>query len=95
MILFEPTALEVHRQAAGWFWDQEVFDFVARHLHVMAQPSLRIYRHAWELKQARLDWRQAVLSRCLSGAALLVARLKADLSFPSEAARVQIGRAHV
>jgi hypothetical protein len=89
VLLFEPTALEVHRQAACWFWDQEVFDFVAWHLHVMAQPSLRIYRHAWELKQAGLDWRQAVLGRCLSGAALLVARLKADPSFPSEAARVQ------
>jgi hypothetical protein len=89
VLLFEPTALEVHRQAACWFWDQEVFDFVAWQLHVMAQPSLRIYRHAWELKQAGLDWRQAVLSRCLSGAALLVARLKADPSFLSEAARVQ------
>jgi hypothetical protein len=89
VILFEPSALEVHRYAGGWFWDQEVFDFVARHLHVMAQPSLRIYRHAWELKQARLDWRQAVLSRFLTGAALTVARLRANPSFASEAARVK------
>src|SRR5713226_4022568 len=29
LLLFEPTPLEVHRQAARWFWDQEVFDFVA------------------------------------------------------------------
>src|SRR5262249_32613101 len=28
---------------------------------------------AWELKHAGLDWRRAVLSRCLSGPALLVA----------------------
>src|SRR5438309_5878323 len=78
MLLFEPTALEVHRQAAGWFWDQAIFDFVAGHLHLMAAPSLRAYRQAWELKQAGLDWRRAVLSRCLTGPALLVARLKAD-----------------
>jgi hypothetical protein len=23
VVVFEPTALEVHRQAAGWYWDQE------------------------------------------------------------------------
>ena len=89
VLLFEPTALEVHRQAAGWFWDQAIFDFVAAHLHLMAAPSLRAYRQAWELKQAGLDWRRAVLSRCLTGPALLVARLKADPSFTSEAARVR------
>jgi hypothetical protein len=89
VLVFEPTALEVHCQAAGWFWDQEVFDFVATQLHLVGQHSLRSYRQAWELKQAGLDWRRAVLSRCLSGPALLVARLKADPSFTSEAARVR------
>ena len=89
VLFFEPTALEVHRQAAGWFWDQEVFDFVAGHLHLIAQHSLRTYGQASELKRAGLDWRRAVLSRCLSGSALLVARLQADPSFASEAARVQ------
>jgi hypothetical protein len=89
VLFFEPTALEVHRQAAGWFWDQEIFDFVAARLHLIDRHSLRTYRQAWELKQAGLDWRRAVLSRYLSDPALLVARLQADLSFPSEAARVQ------
>jgi hypothetical protein len=89
VLVFEPTALEVHRQAAGWFWDQEIFDFVATYLHLIAQHSLRMYRKAWELKQAGLDWRRAVLSRCLTGPAFLVAQLKADPSFPSEAARVR------
>jgi hypothetical protein len=36
VLVFEPTALEVHRQAAGWFWDQQIFDFVAAQLHSMA-----------------------------------------------------------
>jgi hypothetical protein len=89
VLVFEPTALEVHRQAALWFWDQQIFHFVAAQLHLIGQHSLRTYRQAWELKQAGLDWRRAVLSRCLSGPALLVARLKADSSFASEAARVQ------
>src|SRR5215831_11602260 len=78
VLFFEPTALEVHRQAANWFWDQEIFDFVALHLHLIAQHSLRIYHQAWELKQAGLDWRQGVLSRFLTGPALAVARLRAD-----------------
>jgi hypothetical protein len=89
VLFFEPTALEVHRQAAGWFWDQEIFDFVAAHLHLIAHHSLRTYRRAWELKQAGLDWRQAVLSRFLTDSALVVARLKTDPAFASEAARVR------
>jgi hypothetical protein len=89
VLVFEPTALEVHRYAALWFWDQQIFDFVAAQLHLIGQHSLRTYRQAWELKQAGLDWRRAVLSRCLTGPALLVARLKADPSYPNEAARVQ------
>ena len=36
VLVFEPAALEVHRQAAGWFWDQQIFDFVAAQLHSMA-----------------------------------------------------------
>jgi hypothetical protein len=89
VLCFEPSSLEVHRQAASWFWDQQIFDFVAAQLHLIVQHSLRTYRQAWELKRAGLDWRRAVLSRCLSGPALLVARLKADRSFASEAARVR------
>src|SRR5450755_4576864 len=86
---FAPSALEVHRQAAGWFWDQDVFDFVAAHLHVTDHPSLRSYVLAWELKTAGLNWRQAVLSRCLTGVALEVAKLKANPSFASEEERVR------
>jgi hypothetical protein len=89
LLVFEPTPLEVHRQAALWFWDQEIFDFVANHLHLMAQHSLRTYPHASELKRAGLDWRQAVLARCLTGAALEVAKLKANRALTSEAERVR------
>ncbi|HEX4592318.1 MAG TPA: hypothetical protein VH120_20455, partial [Gemmataceae bacterium] len=86
---FEPAAAEVHRQAAGWFWDQEVFDFVADHLHLIARHSLRIYVLASELKRAEMDWRACVLARCLTGAALAVARLKADPTYVTEEDRVQ------
>ena len=86
---FEPDALEVHRQAAGWYWDQEVFDFIGAHLHLTGQHSLRIYVLAWELKKAGLDWRQTVLSRSLQGTALEVAKLKATSTFASQEERAQ------
>jgi hypothetical protein len=89
LLLFEPAPVEVHRQAARWFWDQEIFDFIAGHLHLMAQHSLRTYCHAWELKQANLDWRQGVLGRCLTGVALAVAKLKANPAFANEDERVR------
>ena len=72
-----------------WFWDQEVFDFVAQRLHLIGQPSLRHYVAAWELKRAGLDWRSLVLSRCLSGKLLLVAQLKANPAYTNEKARSQ------
>jgi hypothetical protein len=88
VLLFEPNAIEVHCQAATWFWDQSIFDFVAEHLHLIEPPSLRTYILAWELKKAGLDWQQGVLSRCLTGPALHVAQLKADPTFASEKERV-------
>jgi hypothetical protein len=88
-LVFEPSPPEVHRQAARWFWDQEIFDFVAAQLHLFGQHSSRAYHNAWELKQAGLNWRQGVLSRCLQGPALEVARLKADRTLTTEAARVR------
>jgi hypothetical protein len=54
---------------------------------------MRHYVAGWELKQAGLDWRSLLLSRCLSGRALLVAQLKADPRYGSEAERVQAFRA--
>jgi hypothetical protein len=49
---FAPSAGEVHRMAGGWFWDQEIFDCVAAHLHLTNQHSLRTYVLAWLLKMA-------------------------------------------
>jgi hypothetical protein len=89
VVLFEPDAAEVHRHAATWYWDQEVFDFVADHLYLLERPSLRTYVRAWELKQAGLDWRNGVLSRCLKGTSLAVARLKADPAYAAEEDRVR------
>jgi hypothetical protein len=89
VLLFEPTAEEVHRQATAWFDDAEVYAWFGAHLHRVAEPSLRHYVRAAELRAAGLDWRQAVPLKGMSPRTLLVARLRADPSYPSEEARAQ------
>jgi hypothetical protein len=89
VVVFEPTPLEVHERTARWFWDQEIYDFLGDHLHLLSAPSMRHYITAWEDKQAGLDWKHFLLARFLSGPALLVARLKADVAYSTEEARVQ------
>src|SRR4051812_9554310 len=86
-LLFEPDPLEIHRRAAMWFWDQEIFDLVGANLPHTDQHSLRTYVLAAELKGAGLDWRGGVLSRCLTGTKLAVARLRADPAFATEEER--------
>jgi hypothetical protein len=77
---FDPTPLDVHVRTSVWFWDQEVFDFFGAHLHLIERPTMRLYRAAWELKQAGMDWRGQILSRWLSGPRLLAAQLRSDPS---------------
>ena len=89
VIVFEPTALEVHVRTAAWFWDQEIFDFVGERLHLFGELSMRLYRQLWELKEAGINWRSVALARSLSGKTLLVAELKADPSYPSEKERIE------
>ncbi len=93
MIMFDPPPTEIHRQAALWFRDLEVFDFVGEYLHVLTNHSFRTYLLASELKKARMDWKRTILSRFLSGPALLVAQLKADPTFQSEEQRAKAFRA--
>ena len=89
VVHFQPSAREVHRHAAEWFLDQEVFDFLGSRLSWFAQPSFRHYTSALELKNAGLDWKQATLARGLAGKPLVVAQLKADDRYETEEQRAQ------
>ena len=86
VISFQPTAVEIHREiaAGGWFDDEEVFDFIGAHLHLLARPSFRFYLTAREHKRAGMDWRSLVL-RTIEGSTdsttLLVAKLLVDPEF--------------
>jgi hypothetical protein len=92
LLFFEPTALEVHRRIAEWFDDQEVYDFVAEYLHLIAKPLMRHYVNARELKRTEdpaINWREAMLKRWLPPRRQVVASLKADPSFAREEDRVR------
>ena len=63
-VYFNPTPLELHKNTALWFWDQQVFDFVAEHLHVIDPDKLssRTYVKAYERK-AKGDWKEFIARR--------------------------------
>jgi len=84
VLLFEPSAEEIHKEAAEWFWDQEIFDFVAAHLSLFAIHSFRSYLRAAELKRAGLPWHTAVHANVRSPTEQAAARLRAEPSFPSQ-----------
>jgi hypothetical protein len=89
VLVFEPTAEEVHQQAGRWFDDAQIYRWFGEHLHLIVEPSLRHYVRAAELKRAGLDWTQALPLTWMSSKAVLVMRLRADPSYPTEEARAR------
>jgi hypothetical protein len=63
-IYFDPTPLEIHKNTALWFWDQEVFDFVGEHLSLIDPEKLsaRTYVKAFERKP-KGDWQELLARR--------------------------------
>ena len=88
IVVFEPTAAEIHTEAARWFADREIYDFIGTHLAYIEFPSFRLYVRAAERKAAGLDWKSVILGCCFQGTTLAVARLRADPSFAREEDRV-------
>ena len=91
-LFFDPPPVEIHMRTALWFDDQEIFDFVAEHLHLVGKLSMRHYVLAKELKNDGKDWQKRLLGMWLQGPELIAARLMADTSFSTEAARVEAFR---
>jgi hypothetical protein len=89
LLLFNPSAEEVHCQVAKWFWDQGVFDWFADHLHLIPDLSMRDYIRASELKQSGIDWVKVLLADAVPEKALLVAKIKGDDRYTEERERVR------
>ncbi len=84
---FDPTNEEVARYVADWFWDQEVFDYAAAHLHAIEQLTARMYVKASE-RRAHGDpkWRNEFT--LLHGPDLIVQQICTSGMFPTAEDRV-------
>src|SRR4051794_22569521 len=89
VLLFRPTAAEVHARAGKWFDDREIYDWFAANLHRVREPSLRHYVRAKELKAAGMDWTDVLAAEDENRRARLVAELLASASYGSTAERVK------
>jgi hypothetical protein len=89
VLFFEPGAAEVHRQAGTWFDDAEIYDWFAKNLHRVREPSLRHYVRARELKAAGMDWTEVMAAESENRRARLAAELLASDGYASTAERVK------
>jgi hypothetical protein len=89
VLLFQPSAAEVHEQARRWFEDQEIYEWFASNLHRVREPSLRHYVRAKELKAAGMDWTEVLAAEAENPRARLAAELLASNAYGSTTARVK------
>jgi len=91
IVLFDPPSKEVHRQAKGWFDDDEVYRFIEGWVDFVPALSLRHYEKGRRLRRAGFaDWRES-LKRMMRPdlQALTVFELQKDAALPTEDARVK------
>ena len=56
VLLFQRAPPRLHAKAGTWFDDEEIYQWFAKNLHLVREPSLRYYVRAKELKTAGMDW---------------------------------------
>ena len=84
ILYFDPSSLEIHQEAATWFWDQEVHDWFGEHLYRLHPLDMRWYvKDAWQDKKANRDWRRTMLKlHAREGLACIVQDLESDPAYP-------------
>jgi len=89
VLLFRPSAAEVHAQAGRWFDDREIYEWVGVNLHRIGEPSFRHYVRARELKAAGMDWTDVLAVEAENERARLAAELLKSDAYASTADRVR------
>jgi hypothetical protein len=89
VLLFQPSAAEVHAQTGKWFDDREIYEWFAANLHRIHEPSMRHYVRAKELKTAGMNWTDVLAAQDENRRARLAAELLASAAHGSTAARVK------
>jgi hypothetical protein len=81
---FAPTNREVHAAAARWFWHQEIYDWVGRHLDRLHPLDMRWYSEAYSDLVAGRDWQDLLMKNyALNPAEALVQDLESDPARPT------------
>jgi hypothetical protein len=88
VLLFEPSAAEVHRKAGAWFDDPVIYAWFAGNPHRVRDPSMRRYVRAKELKVAGMDRTEILAAEAGNKRERLAAERLASLDHGSTAARV-------
>ncbi len=89
VVLFQPGAAEVHAQAGKSFDDPEIYEWFARNLHRVREPSMRHYVRARELKAAGMDWTDVLVAEAENKRARHAAELLASAAYGSTAAQAR------
>jgi hypothetical protein len=89
VLVFQPSAVEVHQKAGEWVEDQEVYAWFGVNLHRIREPSFRHYVRACELKAAGMDWTNVLAAEAENRRARLVVELVASEAYQSTAERVR------
>jgi hypothetical protein len=83
VLVFQPSAAEVHAQAAEWFKDKEpeIYEWFGKNLHRMREPSFRHYVRARELKAAGMNWTEVLAEDAENRRAQLAVEILASGSY--------------
>ena len=92
-VYFDPDWNELYKQCGGWFWDQEIFDYVRERMQNLKQPDARLLVKAAARKAAgmkTLPWKKLIDDYQDDKIGMTVRELIADDSYPNEAAREEV-----
>lgn len=89
VLMFQPNAAEVHRNAGTWFDDPEICAWFAANLHRVRESSLRHYVRAREFKAAGMDWTEVLAAENENPRARLAAEVLASAAYGRMAERVK------
>jgi hypothetical protein len=88
VLLFEPTAAEVHSKVCEWFLNNEIYDWFGENLHRVGEPSFRHYVRARELKHAGMDFTHVMDPEGENHRARIAAQVLASKSYPTTREKV-------
>ena len=89
VLVFEPSAVEVHEEAGRWFRDPEIYEWFGKNLHRIVEPSLRLYVRAAELKAAGMDFTEVLSEFPQNKRAQIAAEILGSMSFDTTGDRVE------